>query len=151
MTLKKNEKDMILLLIPDEINFQLVDKFIEDYGIDSLDRDGRSLIFSAITQKKDKLVQYLIDRGSFINLQDKEGFSPLHFTVIQDNPNLTRLLIESGADLNLQDKWGNTPLLRAAMTKLKNQETLIKILIDKGADTSITTPTGISYKELLNR
>lgn len=149
MSIKMNEKEMIMLFISDDINLADVDKFIKNNGIDSIDRDGRSLIFSAIVEKKKELTTYLLKKGCLINLQDKQGFSPLHFAVIHDNPDVAKLLIENGANLDVKDQWGNTPLLRAAMTKLSHKDELIKLLVDSGANPQEPNNTGVTAENLL--
>lgn len=128
MGTKMNEKEMILLFIKDELSLSDLDQFIEKNGIDSLDRDGRSILFTAIVEKRLDVVSHLIGKGCSLNLQDKAGFSPLHFAVLHDNPAMADLLLQNSAQLDLEDSWGNSPLDRALMAKLHHQDELVKLL-----------------------
>ena len=128
MANKMNEKEMILLFVNKNLALSDLDKFIDNNGIDALDRDGRSILFTAIVEKQIHVVAHLIQKGCSVNLQDKNGFSPLHFAVIHDSPEIVELLIKNGASLEVQDRWGNSPLKRAQMTNLRHQEEIVGLL-----------------------
>jgi ankyrin repeat protein len=72
------------------------------------------------------LIEHLIDKGADVNARTKEHAPEHRF--------ITRL-----GDLSWVDFTGQTPFLRAA---LSGDVTVMKLLVDKGADPNITTYTG---------
>jgi ankyrin repeat protein len=77
-------------------------------------------IFTAITQRDDALVEYLLDHGADPHSQDSEGGLLTHYAAIKtslapgDPAKLFRLLIKLGVDTRTPDRFGRTPLHYAA-------------------------------------
>ncbi|MBN6073712.1 ankyrin repeat domain-containing protein [Aggregatibacter actinomycetemcomitans] len=146
--MKMNEKEMIQLFI-DEFSFDKVEQFIEHNGINSLDRDKRTLLYTAISEKNEDLARYLVQKGCLINLQDKDGFTPLHFAVIYNLYDIANLLIEKGADINLKDRWGNTALLRSVTGNHKGETAITKLLLKHGASLDDKNNGGVSARDFI--
>lgn len=143
---RMNEKQMISILANSPTTEGL-DKFIEKNGIDSVDRDGRSILFSVLQLNDINLVEHLIGRNANINMKDNNGFTPLHFSVMENNEEITRLLIENGAEIDAIDKWGNTPLWRSAMNS-DGKTSIAELLIKHGADVKKENFSGVSPEDL---
>ena len=72
---------------------------------------GVTLLHTASRLRNIRLLRFLIQEGSGINIPDEDGEVPLHGALaFEDNYNTARLLIESGADLANQAADSKTPL-----------------------------------------
>lgn len=97
---KFDDKQLAFLLLQDD--FSKVKDFLDKYGLNSVDRDGRSFLSTAITRKKNVFAKKLIDLGADINQQDYSGEPPLFaairaknleiLKILFDNPNLNKSL-----------------------------------------------------------
>ena len=72
-----------------------------------------------------------------INLRNKNGQTLLAEAAWWGYPDKVRILIEFGADPDIKDKNGNTALSGFHLNK-KNRLTIVKILIDAGADVNLS-------------
>ncbi len=93
----------------------------------------------------------LLKAGADIHATDKNGVTALHHAVRFRSPMAVRTLIEHGANVNqVCRKSGSTPLHRAVThtgapsTAGRRQQALeiTRLLIDAGADPSITNKSG---------
>ncbi|MEM6429494.1 MAG: ankyrin repeat domain-containing protein [Deinococcota bacterium] len=128
-------------------------------GADIDYQDG-FLLAEAVKMRDIQLTEYLLDRGANLNLSDERGLTPLlwsgydHPHNIGDEvlPEIIELLVSWGADVNsqieitrtgrryvLDEFLGDTPLIQAA--RRDSLET-VKLLIEAGADVSITNANG---------
>jgi len=97
--------------------------------------------------------------SSIIKIQDNSNRTPLHVAVGGCHIKAVEKLLQIGANVNAQDNEGNTPLAYACelgmcmllyqpssgiggVESVKNR--LVKLLIDKGADISISNHKGIT-------
>ncbi|KAL8913322.1 MAG: hypothetical protein Q9171_001799 [Xanthocarpia ochracea] len=72
---------------------------------------GVTLLHTASRLRNIKLLRFLIQEGSGVNIPDEDGEVPLHGALaFEDNYDTARLLIESGADLANQATDSKTPL-----------------------------------------
>jgi ankyrin repeat protein len=58
----------------------------------------------------------------------------LFYAIHNNNIEMCKLLIDANININLQDKKLDTPLIWACC---KKREIIIKLLLDKGADTTL--------------
>lgn len=145
----REEKWMIELLMS-PYDWSKIAEFIEETGLDAVDRDGRTVLHSAVVSNELELVEYLIAKGYDINAADEQGFTALHLAAIHDYQEIARVLIESGANIEAVDSWGNTPLWRAAMNSPEiNSETAL-YLIAQGADVNRKNQSGVAPVDLLH-
>ena len=101
------------------------------YTIDSVDSQGKSPLYKAITNGDTEAASTLIAAGADINISDSQGISPFHIAVFTKQKNIVSELIATGADVNVRDNQGISPLLIAIYTK---QEDIVDELIAAGAD-----------------
>lgn len=66
-------------------DFGNIEKFLKKYGIDSVDRDGRSFLTNTIEEGKNEFAKKLIDLGADINQQDNNGSTPLFAAIRAHN------------------------------------------------------------------
>lgn len=82
--------------------------------IDNQDRQGNTLLMSAISSGNEDLTYYLIDKGVDINKANKKGSKPIHITT--SNSNLLLFVLENGGleSLDAQNNEGYTLLMLCA-------------------------------------
>lgn len=111
------------------------------------DANVDALLVVAANNKNNEIVKQLIKAGANVNKKDAQGFSPLYYAAYEKNVDMVRTLVSNGADVNSKTAVGNTPLhvvlAKSSDTGSKrNKDTsdaeIIKILLDNGADITIT-------------
>ncbi|WP_312967439.1 ankyrin repeat domain-containing protein [Acinetobacter gerneri] len=143
---KFDDTQLYHLLISNDLS--AIDKFLNKFGLDSVDRDQRTFLMSAIVEKKIDIVKHLLDIGADVNIHEKIGLTALHFAALENNLEIIKLLIESGAEIDAIDNQGNTPLWRAIMTTDGDSD-ISKYLVSKGADLDQKNKHGVSPRDLL--
>ena len=99
---------------------KVVNVLLDEYNIDinSTDKNGNTILMNVlknsedimnvhkISEDKEFLLEFLLDRGADPDLQNKDGMTPLSMAVFygSDNVEIVKLLLERGADPNLSDK-----------------------------------------------
>lgn len=144
---KMDEKGMIKLLLQ-ETNFSDVDVFIKNNDVDSVDREGRTLLISAIGENNFELAEYLIAKGYAVNAKDKQGLTGLHIAAIYDYKDIAQLLLKNGANIDEVDAWGNTPLWRSAMNSKDIKSETAVLLLAHGADINKKNKSGVAPSDL---
>lgn len=140
--------DTQLYALLNESNCEKIKAFLQKYGLDSVDRDHRTFLMSAIVEGKEDIFNYLVNIGCNINNKDKSGLTALHFAAIYDRYNIVKALINNGAEIDAIDNIGNTPLWRAIMEN-SNETLTIRYLLENGADPNKANHRGIAPKDLL--
>lgn len=109
-----------------------------------------TLLDLAIKHGKDNMIKLLVNSGADVNSETDIGVIPLNYAV-QNNlsANIIRFLIKNGADVNrpyniLHDENEKTPLILACKNK---NPTLIRVLIQNGADPTIRNQKGFSVMD----
>ncbi len=80
----------------------------------------------------------LITEGANINEKDSEGYTPLMYAAYYGQTETAKILLDKGADVNATNNENNVALYYAAFyddSEIVNS--MIKLLIDNGADSSI--------------
>lgn len=140
--------DSQLYKLLNESNYENIKAFLLKYGLNSVDRDGRTFLMSAIVEGKEDIVNFLVNIGCNINAKDKAGLTALHFAAIYDRCNIAKVLLTHGAEIDAVDNNGNTPLWRAVMENSSETST-IEYLLENGADPNKANNRGIAPKDLI--
>jgi ankyrin repeat protein len=115
---------------------------------DELNITGQTALFMATLKEQNDVVQYLIEKGSKVNVKNRYGVSPLLLCAEGGNETLVKLLVSVGADVNMSPSGdlavehilaGQTPLYGAAK---KGHYHICKFLLENGAEVNAQTMTG---------
>ena len=103
-------------LFSDDININQIQKDI-DNGIDinTIDEDGRTLLFPLCLKKKLKAIKILIKNGIDLNIEDKYGRTVLDDVVHRSDGVMIRYLLENGFDINHKNSSNRTILQNVAL------------------------------------
>ena len=112
------------------LNQVLYNWWTSNINVDSLDDEGRSLLYIAVLTGNLTAAAELLDRGANPNIKDKVGRYALYEASYGGNKALVHLLLDRGADINAQSRSGNA--LGAAV--FMHREGIIRLLLDRGAD-----------------
>src|SRR5262249_43602527 len=119
-------------------------------SIDTLTKDGGSLLHMACFYQRAEEVERLIKLGANVNHCDINGEPPLilSFEHRDATPAKTReimqKLLDAGADKEI--RWGgDTPLIAAARA---NNLTAFSLLLEKGADANVKSSEGLTLLQI---
>lgn len=98
--------------------------------LDARDEYGLTPLHKAAARGKLKAAQFLITKGSDVNLFDEDGRTPLYWASIYDHREVVELLVKNVANVNAKDKDGKTPLHAA---KDKGHRQVAEFLTNNGA------------------
>jgi len=163
----------------EEAALPLVGLFLEKGAVvDARNAGGQTPLLYASYGGFRRVVELLIAKGAAVQYQDAYGRSPLHYAAREGRPQVVEILVNKGADPFLKDSEGMTPLAYAVQrnrtpvveTLMKlvkidpksaegshvlhsaaalGNETLVKTLLNQGADPGRPSPNGdtilISY------
>lgn len=134
-------------------DFEEIEQLIaKGIGINATDTDGRSPLLHAIlaSDADPQMVTFLINRGATVQAHDAtQQWTPLHFAARDQKRVIAEILLQAGAEPNAMDVFGNTPLWRCVFNK-NPDTTLVRLLIDWGADPTAKNKTGVSPLDLAN-
>jgi|SRR5690554_2836289 len=129
---KFDDKQLYPLLLQDD--FSKVKDFLDKYGLDSVDRDGRSFLTNTIAEHKNIFAKELIALGADINQQDNKGSTPLQMAVRVKNVEMMNELLENKyIEKNIQDTYGKNAL-GVALDEYPEDNNLMIVLINSGID-----------------
>ncbi|WP_375316208.1 ankyrin repeat domain-containing protein [Wolbachia endosymbiont (group A) of Colletes cunicularius] len=130
--LKQVQLDRKLLTIVESGGFNEAKGLIaQGANVDTKDKDGNTLLYSAAEIGDLNPVKLLLDNGA--NIEAKNGeyqATPLHGAVENYRIDVVKLLLNRGANVNAEDKDNWTPLHYAADT---NSLDIVKVLVDAHA------------------
>jgi ankyrin repeat protein len=99
------------------------------------DEYGSTELHMAALRGHINVVKLLIENHADLNLYDENGFMPLHCALFKSDYQIAKLLIENGADVNAKNRQtGDAPLNDLISREGKDVLSIIKYLLDKGAD-----------------
>lgn len=116
-------------------------------NIDATDHLGRSPIFYAMRTGHRDIVWRLLEAGADTTLCAKDGTTLLIMCARDKETDLARRLLETGCDVNAvrSDDRTVTALMRAARS---GNLAMVELLLEHGADPSITNPDGKTALDL---
>jgi len=103
-------------LLNDNINVNKIQKDI-DSGIDinSVDENGRTILFSLCAKKKIEAIKIIIKNGIDLSIEDKYGKTVLNDAIDHSDGVIIRLLLENGFDINHKNSSKRTILQDVAL------------------------------------
>lgn len=129
---KFDDKQLATLLLQDD--FSKVKDFLNKYGLNSVDRDGRSFLTTSIAKNKNIFAKKLIELGADINQQDNKGITPLQMAVrVKNMEMINELLKNKNIEKNIQNIYGQNAL-GVALTEYPEDNDLMISLINSGID-----------------
>ncbi|KAJ8013966.1 hypothetical protein DPEC_G00035340 [Dallia pectoralis] len=124
-------------------------KYLRRFGASWQSRDmgGCSPLHWAVDGGHLDVIAYMIQDGCELEVRDSVShWTPLmRVSAVSGNPAVASLLIKAGADVNTKDKDGKTPLMVAV---LNNQEELVQLFLDSGADHDVKNEFGSGAAEM---
>ncbi|MFT0574084.1 ankyrin repeat domain-containing protein [Bacteroides thetaiotaomicron] len=136
-----DEVDMLDVLV--EGNVDVLDAFIHQYGLNSINEEARGILAICILEGRTDLALYLINETNInLNQADRNGYTPLHFAVQENNYSVVEALIRKKAVIDPIDKFGNTPLYKCVTEKVNINIT--KVLLEHGANLTVENSFGYS-------
>ncbi|KAJ5904244.1 hypothetical protein N7504_006627 [Penicillium tannophilum] len=129
--------------------------------VDQTDEAGETALHHALREKRDDLIQFLLDNGANPLQPDKNGDTALHHfsTSHRLNKDLFERFIKSGVDINAQNKIGETPLfslIKENDGELVGQETAqtyedssFEFFLESGADVFSRSNNGSSLLHVI--
>jgi hypothetical protein len=95
--------------------------------------------------------ELLLKCGADPNRQAQDGSTPLHIAAQHYNlyKRLIRTLIDAGADVNAVNNAGNTPLHEVISRPNKHANTVIRLLLFRGARLDLRNASGLTASEML--
>jgi len=94
------------------------------------------------------VIRNILDNGVDPNVLDPKGDTTLHSAVLSNNLELTKLLIDRGAQINTLNGAGDS-LGHIIVKNLKLNKDLLKYIITKGIDLTLTDKRGYTVTQLL--
>lgn len=136
-----DEADMLDILV--EGNVDVLDAFIRQYGINSINENNRGILATCILEGRTDLALHLINETDInINHADRNGYTPLHFAVQENNHRIVEALLRKKAMIDPIDRFGNTPLYKCVTEEVNINIT--KVLLEHGANVAIENRFGYS-------
>ncbi|UJR31077.1 hypothetical protein I4U23_018586 [Adineta vaga] len=109
---------------------------------------GESLLHQAVKKGDINRVKQLIDEGYSVNIIDHNSWTPLHEASSMGDIPLMKLLLANNANINVQGGSERITVLHEALLNDDVNETLIKFLLENGADPHIKNKDGKSAMDL---
>ena len=141
----KTTRDDPLFRAAREGNMEQIDRLIiQGSRIDSVDREGNTLLMHACSYGHLNLIEPLVMMGIDIDARNSYGRTALIQAVAAGDFFMIDRLLEHRAKINLSDNMGGTPLMHAIM---KNRLDLARYLIAMGAEVAAGALAGSGAKD----
>lgn len=125
-----------------ELAKKIVDLLIENGGdIDFPNKDGQTILQSAILMGDYELCKQLMPYKPNVNLIDKDGLSMLQKAIEDSDDELCELLLSNGSDANILSERGTSLLQQTIDDK---DYKLTKLLLTHGANANLLDNDGVS-------
>lgn len=107
-------------------------------AVPDVDRDGRDPLHYAAMNNDTDTIRARLAAGVPIDLPEQRArYTPLHFAVDTGALDAATALLDAGADIEARADRGITPLhLAVSRWRQRPDGALIKLLLDRGADTT---------------
>jgi ankyrin repeat protein len=105
--------------------------------VNAKDGAGETALMAACTSGNAGAVRLLIERGADVRVKSKRNETALGFAATSGSQASVELLLAKGAEVNVRNFRGYSPLMFAASSDTVPAG-IIKLLLDKGADSSFT-------------
>ncbi|MGD8640306.1 MAG: ankyrin repeat domain-containing protein [Gammaproteobacteria bacterium] len=157
--LRANQQmDELVTMAVDGDNQSFVQTVKQNDLLKRADKDGHTPLFAAMFGEPE-LIDRVLALGAPLEHHDTSGFTPLIAASMLGYPQAVARLLEHGANLEAKTHHGQTALLMSVLSLSVNQtdmkspsysdrhnrwETVIKMLVDKGADVNAVDDQGAS-------
>ena len=135
----------VLRLIAESGEVELLNSVMKNYNIDinTVDKDGRSLLQDAVINGHKNMASKLIEHNIDVNIQDKNKRN-VAFDAISygDDKVIEEIITHNDIDLNVIDKNGKTILHE---NKVLENDKLASKLLERGADPTICDKDGYNF------
>lgn len=136
-----------LMAAAEKGNASIIQVLIKEGGADPniKDKDGWTALMFAVSGKWDESIKILIELGADVNTKEQiSGRTALIAASGTRSSYIVEALIRAGANVNAQDNEGHTPLISAAARQDGlNRPSVVKILLDAGADVEAKVAKGV--------
>lgn len=102
-------------------NIELANRALEEGAdVNSKDKYNYSVLFNAVFEHQNDMVEFLLKKGANVDIIDSYGNTPLFYVRKENNSSyegrfeIAKLLIDHGADVNHKNEDGSTPLFYMA-------------------------------------
>ena len=114
----------------------VIDLIKRGIDINTVDRQGNSLVTQSVQRDLPELFDYLLQRRARVNTKNKNGESALSIAAYMGRMKYVQRLVEAGAEINF---FGWPPLSYAAYN---GHTEIVEYLIKRGAEVDGTTENG---------
>jgi ankyrin repeat protein len=127
-----------------------IDKlFRSKIDLNAVDAHGQTLLMECVLEKREDLVELLLEHNADPKRRDRDQATALHFAAAAHLPRAVQLLLDKGAEVDAQDNLGNTPLFKALSTYRGDANgDAIWALMLAGADRALKNSHGQSPEQL---
>lgn len=144
-----DDKQLYPLLFQND--FSKIIEFLDMYGLDSVDRDGRSFLTNSIAEHKNIFAKKLIELGADINQLDNEGSPPLFTAIRVKNIEMLKELFHNlNLHKNLENKNGKNAI-NIALQAHPNDNELMIFLVEQGLNPFTKDKNGKSAYSLMKK
>jgi ankyrin repeat protein len=107
--------------------------------------DGQTPLSVAARYNSINALQLLTENGCVLESLDKKGMAPLHHAVENCSFEAVEILLSKGADIELKDGNGRTPVFCLASFGWDDENRIVKLFLDRGANIDATDHENVSF------